>query len=343
MITQQLQPLKKNCKSYLVKSKKMKQILAIIFSCLMVHSYGQVVTRETDAIVVETPTNIITTKTDKHVNIPGTRAYFIPLFDFKIATTIVGLQKSNGTGIQIMDLVGGNYFTNTATFTKEAFEKKGVKVFQFEEISVNKFIGKYVVLQANNNQKAIEVAFGDSTFATLITALYDAADVKTETEIKQELKTLYYDKNLEVDPFATAAFTLDESKSIYKFSRSSAGIFIYSIGGVKDTAGNQPFITVTTVPKDTFTAKSISKECLLTLEKYGLVAENFDNTPADSINGMPAFETEISGKVKNKISLVYQLVVIGKVKAVIVQGIINSDFTKNEKEMKNLARTIKLK
>lgn len=309
----------------------------------MCHSYGQTTVRDTGEIVVEETSDIVNVKTDKHVNIPGTRIYFMPKFDFKPATSYTGYEKTKGQGIQVMDLIGGNYYTNTATFTKEAFEKKGIRVIEFKEIKVNNFAAKYVELLPDKTHGAFEIVFGDSTFSTMVTAIYDATDFNTRSEIRQELYTIYYDKNMKVDPFATAAFTLDESTSIFKFASFSAGTFVYSIGGAKDTLGDQPFITVTTVPKDTFSAKGLSKECVLSLTKYGLTTKYVQNSPDNTINGMPAYETEISGVMKDKVSLIYQLVVLGKEKAVILQGLIPKDFAKNEKEIKKFARTIKMK
>lgn len=289
--------------------------------------------------------NIETTKTEKHILIPGTRLYIVHPPDFKIAGAFTGLQKENDGVLQVYDLNGGNYYTNAASFSKEAFEKKGAKVFDYKEFKVNTFPAKYIFMQGEQNRNAISLVFGDSTFSTMIMALYLSKDTKTGEQLQQMIHTIYYDKTTKTDPFAKAGFTLDERQSTFKFSRFSAGIFIYSVGGIsKPSYNDEPFVTINQFPKEAITtAKDVSDMLVKSMEKHGLTNIDFKNHSITPVNGQSADEVEIHGKMKGTPCIVYQLIVAGLDKCVAIQGIVKSDFNTTISEVRKLARTIVLK
>lgn len=314
----------------------MNRIILTLLTCMTLSVCGQ---KEAEKIANE---NV---KTEKHVNIPGTRLYIVPPNGFKIATSFFGLQQGDNSAIQIYDLVGGNYYTNAATFSKEAFEQQGAKVFNYEESKFNGFPAKCIFMQGNPNSKTISMVFGDTTFSVMILAIYPSTDDKTGEQIQNAIKSIYYDKNLKVDPFASASFTLDETKSIFKFANSASGTFIYSIGGVdKQAYLDEPFITVTTVPKDPANSeKDIAEMLILGLENNGLTEKELKNISTANVNGQTAYEVEVYGKNQGLSNLIYILIVADQDKVVAIQGIVTSDFDTNLIEIKKLAKTIILK
>ncbi|MFI5141407.1 MAG: hypothetical protein ACHQII_03525 [Bacteroidia bacterium] len=310
----------------------MRRIVFTLMTCITLLACGQTKKEEKD---------VSNTKTDKHINIPGTRLFIIPPKDFTIATSFIGLKKHDNSEIQIYDLVGGNYYTNAATFSKEKFEQKGAKVFEYKENKFNGFPAKYIFMQGDPNAKAISLVFGDTTFSTMIMAIYPSIDDKVGEEIQKAIQTIYYDKSLKIDPFATASFTLDENKSIFKFSKAASGMFMYTKDGVDKV---EPLIVLTTIPKDqAMTAKSISEMMVSKIEQYGLTDKQFKNISTANVNGQPAYEVEVYGKMQDKSCVLYQLVVTGQDKAITIQALVKSDFDNNLREIRNLAQTIKLK
>ncbi len=286
--------------------------------------------------------DINTTKTKRHINIPGTRVFIIPPSGFKIATSFTGLQKGDSAAIEVLEINGGNFYTNAATFSKETFEQKGIKVYDYKEFKINGYPAKYAEIQGSINKKGIGLIFGDTTFATMIMVQYPSEDTKTEEQVKKSLKTIYYDKNLKIDPLQTAPFTLDDSKSIFKFSTFSAGLYVYTLGG--NPENEEPFIIVFSTPRDTnINEQNISLMMLASVEKYGFILKKFKNISTLIVNGQHAYEAEVSGKMKGKDALIYQLIVMGQDKAIIFEGYITSDFANNLREIKKLAKTIKLR
>jgi hypothetical protein len=74
----------------------MRQLFMTIFAVMTLTTFGQ--TRNDN--------KIINVRTEKHINIPGTRLYVIPPGNFKIATNFVGLQNQN---LRIISLNLKNY------------------------------------------------------------------------------------------------------------------------------------------------------------------------------------------------------------------------------------------
>lgn len=289
--------------------------------------------------------DIKNTKTNKHVNIPGTRLYIIPPPNFKVASTFIGLQKGETSMFNIYDLVGGNINTNAATFSKAEFERQGAKVFDFKEIKVNDFPAKYIHMQGDANAKAYSIVFGDTTFTTMVMTIYPVADEKTGNEIINSLNTIYYDKKKKVDPFETANFSLDDKVSKFKFFQYNANLYIYSIDGIENKEDKDtPIVLVSQFPKDnTMTPKSIAEMMINKIQQYGLTNPEIKNTTTDKINGYETYQTEVYGQMQGKHSLLFYCVVTKGDKAIIIQGISKKNIQINLEEFKKMANTVKIK
>jgi len=284
-------------------------------------------------------------KTSKHISIPGTRLYIIPPPNFKIANTLIGLERDIYTGIVVMDLVGGNFYTNTATFSKKAFEMKGVKVFDYKEIKVNGYPAKYALVQGDTYTNVFTLVFGDTTFSTMIMANFLAADNGVVGEIINSFNTIHYDKSRKIDPLETAHFSLDDSVSKFKFQGFNASLYIYSIGG-KEINGDKeaPFLMVMQLPKDeTMTLKDVAGSMVGKGQEYGLTEAKVIYQSSEKINGYNAFEAVIFGHIDEKTSYLYYCIAEKANRNIVIVAITKNDNEVNLDEFKKLAHTIKIK
>jgi len=287
--------------------------------------------------------NITNTRTKQHINIPGTRLFIIPPQDFKIATTFVGLQKGDAM-LNVYDLVGGNFYTNAATFSKEAFEKQGAKVFDYQEIKVNGYPAKYISMQGDLAAKTYAIVFGDTTFSTMIMAAYPVTDEAAGKQIIGSLNTIFYDKQKKIDPFETALFSLDDNNSRFKFFQFNANLYLYTIDGLDNKNTDNPFLIVTQMPMDnTLTTKSIAEMMIAKSEQYGLTNPQVKNISTDELNGYDAYETIVYGDMKGKPASIYLLVVGKGDRAIVIEGMAKSDLEANIQGFKKLSHTIRLK
>lgn len=289
--------------------------------------------------------NIKNSKTNKHINIPGTRLYIIPPPNFIVAKTYVGLQKGDNSMLNIFDLVGGNFNTNAATFSKAEFERQGARVFDYQEITVNGYPAKYISMQGDLTTKAYALVFGDPTFSTMIMAAYPVTDEATGKDIIKSLNTIWYDTTKKIDPFETANFSLDDKASKFKFFKYNANLYIYSIGGVEyKEVKEAPMVLVSQFPKDnTMTVKSIADMMIGKIQQYGLTNPEIKNSSTRQINGYDTYEAEVYGQMQGSMSLLYYCIVATADKAIVVQGIAKKDIESNLQEFKKLASTVKVK
>jgi hypothetical protein len=307
----------------------MTKFLTIVFSCLTLISYAQ-------PSGGGFPNEIKTTKSATQLNIPGTRVYIVPPDGFTISTTLPAIEKGNSALVQAMDLVGGSFYTNAATFSKEKFERNGITVFEYKELKVNGFPAKMAFIQGNPQTKVYNLVFGDSTFSTMIIGAFGTDDVKTGEQVKQAMLSIYYDKNAKVDPFAKAPFRLDDSKSIFKFANYAASVFMYSIGGIKkDSYENEPYFMVVATTAVGATLKSIADNMTSIV-----VGPTIKNVSEDKTNGFPSLKREVYGKLNGKPAVLFQhLVLIGE-SVIVMQGVADDDFEKYIGEFNKLSISV---
>lgn len=288
---------------------------------------------------------ISNTRTSQHMNIPGTRLFIVPPPNFSVATSFIGLQKNDKAVINVYDLVGGDFYTNAATFNKAEFEKKGIKVFEYKDFSVNGYPAKYIRVRGDASTEGYELVFGDSTFSTMVMAFYAPGDAATGRQIVAALNTMVYDKNQKVDPFATANFSLDDRDGKFKFFQYSASLYVYTVDG-KDNSNDSeaPFLIVTQFPRDnTMTEKSIAGMMISKIEQSGLTDAEVKDTSAATINGYPAYEVMVSGKMKGENAVLYECVVSGGDKAIVIQGVAKNELEDNVRGFMQLAHTVQVK
>lgn len=281
---------------------------------------------------------------DSYINIPGTRLLIIPPKGFVISKSIVGLENENAM-IQVMDLIGGNYESNTATFTKSGFENKGIKVIEFKEIKIDGFKGKFAHLDGGNGMESINVVFGDTSFSTMVIAPITALNKNLIVTLKNAILNIKYDKTITIDPLASSFFKIDANESKFKFAKSTANLFIYSENGiVKDAYKDEPMVMISTLPKDA----TLSKEMIIKSMIDGLIRNGFslkeEKKPVNgTINGFESIEVEYIAEQKGKTKLIYLTVVSNSQNSIAFYGFTESDFENNLEEFKKLSHSLRFK
>ena len=283
---------------------------------------------------------------NNYVTIKGTRLSIIPPKGFVDADNFVGLKKDETTGIQIMDLVGGNFDSNTATYTRATFEKKGITVLEFDELKIDGFQAKFSHIKGTDNSERVNVVFGDSTFSVMVTAIFPTSSrEELFSEIKKAFLKIKYDKTLVVDPFASSAFKVEKNESKFKFAKSSANMFVFSENGInKESFDDEPIVMISSLPFD----ETMSKEKLLEVLVNGLIEQGFvkketKNVSKKSINGYDTMEVECYFEHKLELKLAFITILIKNNKVIVFYGMAKSNFQENIIEFKKLSNKLTLK
>jgi len=288
-----------NRKNNLKLSEMTKQSLTVLFMLISVMVFAQ----------------------EETVIVTGTRVSMPEPEGFTKSAQFAGYQKGETAMINVMDLNGGNFYSNAATFSKENFESKGVEVLEYEELTIGGFPAKFIKVIAEDQSHMMNAVFGDSTFSVMIMGAYLPEDEAAEETIRKSILSAGYNKDFEVDPFSNAFFSLDDSKSRLKYANAAAGMFMYSIDGKDGNAPDQPMALVLPLPKDVFTtAKSMAESMIIGLQGKGMTDIEYINESDDAINGYDAYEIWATGIMGDaNANILVQAIVKGE-NLLIIQG-----------------------
>ena len=241
----------------------------------------------------DTPPPMVNLVQEPEVNVPGTKVYLLRPEGAQFGKNFTGLEMENAV-IQIYDLSVGNYYTNGASFSKEGFEKKGVKVYEYRETEINGYPAKFVKISANTGI-AYSLIFGDSTFSVMAMGIMSADDAATASMVKTCLFSMKYKKQAKVDPFASAVFKLTANASKMKFAMYAGNMYIFNYSGSKESHDkSEPVIMVSTIPSDaTTTPESLAKGMIDGITKKAGAKPTVISKSADKVNGYDAYTEEV--------------------------------------------------
>ncbi len=288
--------------------------------------------------------NITNENSENHTNIPGTRLFMIPPNGFEVSKSFIGLQKGDNYLIQIYDLDGGNFYSNAKNVSKKAFEDKGMKVLEYAEFQLNGYPVKYLHVQGLNNIMSHQFIFGDSTFCLMALGAYPVGQEEFGKKIKESIFTMWYDKNTIVDPMSTALFSVDQSKSKFKFYQSASNVFSYTVDGKKNSDRFAPLILISQLPKEqNITFDGVSEVLINGLKQSGFIMKDVETQEMKTVNGKDAYKKVFNGYLNDKKVKVYFLIFMNSDQCVAFSGLTYSDNENNLNEFKKLSETLKIK
>lgn len=275
--------------------------------------------------------------------VAGTRVSLTPPDGFIKGENFTGYQKGEEAMINVMDLNGGNFYSNAASFTKEKFEANGIKVFEFEELTVGGYPAKYVKMQGDPNVISISMVFGDSTFSVMLVGVYPTDDQSLGEEIKESILSASYVKDLKVDPFSATFFSLDDSNTELRFSQANANMFIYTINGETKNNNGKPIVVVLPLPNDnSSTPQQTSESMMAGLQSKGLSNIEIINSSGTTINGYKAYELFAKGQMNGASANILIQTIINGENQLIIQGF-QSGGTFDPEIIRKLSKTVKMK
>lgn len=291
------------------------------------------------------PDAITNEQTKAHVNISGTRLFMVPQKGYEVKSNFVGLAKGDESAIMVMELIGGNFYTNTASMSPTSFDEKGMKTLDYKELTVNGYPA--ILLHADNmvDRKMYMLAFGDTTFSTLLMGQYLRDQPELGKEVLKMLLTVTYDTGLQIDPLALAPFTLDTADTRFGFAKYTANMYTYTIGGIdKPEYGDEPLLMVLVFPREgMMTSKGITDGLQESFRQNGFSDMDFPVYEYTEVNGDSAFEAEGTAMLNGSKALLYTLVVRHGDKFVVLQAIARSDVEASRVEFRKLAHSIRFK
>ena len=283
------------------------------------------------------PTEISNGKRTTHVNIPGTRVFLVPPKGFTASSKFNGIQKNNFTVIEVRDMRGLNFYTNTALFSEAELQKAGYRVLQFKELTVNGFAAKIALLKGYGATRNYTFVFGDSTFTASINGFFTAGDNEAAEQVRQGLISVYYDTAMKISRYPPPIFTLNDEKSIFKYAKSDDGQQFYTLKGkARHHDNTEPYVVAVNVAAAGLPLDKVADKLVLIPGNY-----NIGNIAEGMVNGFPSISRELLGEMDGREVIIYQHAVLIDETVVCMQGVADDpDFDKYLEEFKKLTSTV---
>lgn len=294
--------------------------------------------------------DIVSIKKDgKHQQLPGTRVFIVNPEGYLLFPSIIRFQKNDNTYIQAIESPKTSYTNQKANVKQslEAARSKGLSVYYQKDFTLGEY-DAYFVYGADNNTNLDQMVliFGDDDFLVMIVGQLPSDDDKARQEVLSALLTTYLDKSVKPDYSALANFTLDVSKSEFKFNSNMSQIFYYTINGQGDPINNsfENQILVMTLPSmENFEArKAYAQSMIQRYKNNGISIPTFEEKEI-IIDDVNAYEITFTGSSQGKSVKIYQ-VVLGDNKATLLFcGMAYDRQDELFKQCKDIAKTLKTK
>lgn len=280
-----------------------------------------------------------------YVRVPATRVLLLPPAGFGTAPGFVGLRRGNDA-VQVYNLPATSYYANAASFGPAKIMARGGKVLADEALQVQGYPARLIWAEPQPARRAYQLAFGDSTFAVLLTTTpYPAADTATGAALRRALLSARYDVGTAPDPFARLSFTLDNKASRFTFARQMGNQLVYTLAGSRtEPLGNEPVVTVIPMPfSSAMTAADVAQDLVTTLRQYGLTEYTVRRAATTHPHELESYEVEAYGKLRGQKVLIFQQVTVLRNTAIALEGIARDDYEANLAEFRKLAHSIQKK
>lgn len=297
---------------------------------------------------LQIPDKVEIKKDGKHQQFLGTRVFIVNPEDYLLIPSLIRFQKNDDTYIQAVEIPKVSY-TNKKASMEQAFENaksNGLIPYYQKEFKLGEY-DAYLIYGPDYKPDLDQMVliFGDNDFTVMIAGELPRNDDKARQEIVSSLLTAYLDKSVTPDYSALANFTIDVSKSDFKFNSNMSQLFFYTIDGQGNPQNNaENTIIVTTYPPlANFDAVKANAQSMI--ERYkneGFNIPEFEEKEI-KINDVSTYEITFTGSVRGKSVKVYQ-VELGNDKATLLFCGMAYD-RQNElfKQFKDIAQTLRIK
>ena len=295
------------------------------------------------------PDKVEIKKEGKHQQFSGTRVFIVNPEGYLLIPSLIRFQKDSDTYIQAVESPTTSY-TKQKTSIQQGFEAakaKGLTAYYQKEFKLGEYDAFLIYgsdIKPNLDQMVL--IFGNNDFVVMVSGELPQNNEIAKQEILSALLTTYLDKSVNPDYSALSNFTLDVSKSEFKFNFNMSQVFYYTINGQGDPVNNafENQIMVMTLPTmESFELrKAYAQSMVQRYKSNGISIPTFEEKEIQ-INDVSAYEITFTGSFQGKSVKVYQ-VVLGDNKATLLFcGMAYDRQDELFKQYKEIAQTLRTK
>lgn len=286
--------------------------------------------------------------TKNHQYIKGTKISIIAPEGFTNGLNFLGLQQSeSGSSIMVLD-IPEPYSETSKGITKESMLSKGVEVNKIETLTINGLPGIFATGTQNaygNIYTKYIFIFGSEKETIIVNGVFPENLKKIGGEIKKSMLTVYYEEEMEVNPFESLGYSIDVSGTKLKFGKSMSGSLIFTVDGEVPSSSTDK--TSLIIAKSFAPATQEDKKLfsINRLKQTPIDIENLEYANEISIDGISGYEIYAKGKDKNtrETENAYQVILFSDKFYYIFFGTTNDDTGKSIEDLKKAILTFQRK
>ncbi|MCF6405020.1 hypothetical protein L3C95_19115 [Chitinophaga filiformis] len=289
------------------------------------------------------PDKIEMTKTSLHRQIPGTRLFMVVPSGYKISKSR-SLVKDNGTEILILDSPGRAFGEGEDKVSTSRLQNSKEITFYEKDFIIGSYEAniRYGKIKKEKREKIV-FKFGDAEFTGAAICTLPDNNREAREEIIAALLTIFFDKSINIDYAALNNYSLDTSKSVFKFNKNSSLIFYYTADGKGDIDNNYVAIVRGPALPNLDYMRGASKELVRRMkDENGVTIDHIEENVVN-IKGQPAYESIMRGIANGTPDSMYLLLMGNETSSIFFMGMIDENKALLFNECKALAQTIQLK
>ncbi len=316
----------------------------LLFFLLLLCSFGVNAQLKNTITINE---NLENTKTDKHINIPGTRLYIIPAKGFIYSSKLGGFTYNNVSGVMGSESIKKQSFERLTKNVIRQIEKESKKVLFKKDVTVQGFRGTFMTIIGPRKMHSHLLWFGSNHFNAQIFAPHPSCCNVHVDELLQSLNSIWYDKQSLPNPLDTASFFIDDNVSIYNFLKydTVTNHFLFTINGNIDSLdGSLPFVVISrqpTVSENNLAATALELENKM-VSKYQMANAVKKNIVSSKINGTAFYQFETYGQINGVEALWHCCIITDGNQTFVFEGFSKTDLENSLTEFKKLAATFRI-
>lgn len=291
---------------------------------------------------------ITTSLTKDHLEIRGSKVSMIPPNGFTVATNFMGFQQEDSnSSIMVLDFPT-SYTTVIKGFTRENFEKAGLKIEAVDTLTLNNkpaiLVRGMQFIYEQNYTKYILV-FGSETETIMINGASVVDKTLLSSSIKNAMLTVVYDPNKVLSPLDAVDFTLEIKNTGYVFSKSMSNMLIYNkeFLASDESSDNRSFVVSKSISKSNVENKKLFAENRIKV--LPMQVNQILNVTKVVINNLEGYEIIADGanRKTGQKEQAFLTILFNDLDYYILYGSSVKDFDQNSASFRKLAQTFKLK
>jgi hypothetical protein len=294
--------------------------------------------------------DINNTKTEKHIQVKGTKFFLIPPAGFAEANNFQGFHQAESNASVVVMEIAGPFADVVTGLNEQSLKTKGVILKSVQEITVNGNKGSFMATEqtayGQDFTKYILV-FGNDSSTFMVNGMFPKDKTALDNGVVASIRSVIDDQNVSVNPLSGIDFMLNTKGTKLKFAKLMNGMALYTVDGKVPTQSEDKtfFIAGQSVSKTNITdTKLYSINRLKKLPYNDLVIDEGNITSID-IDGIAGYELLANGTPTNGTGpeMIYQAMLFTEQGYYLFAGTAKNDYENNVQLFKNITRSFKRK